>query len=340
MSGRTPGMALFAAVALLGCEPVPTAPAGAQGRAPAAEIVHFQPPAGVLMPGDTAASALVVRNAGLATHTFWIGYSVMDPAGRWHDVAPSPVPLAAGARSAANRLAWVVPADSARAGPHRVVTAVWDRAPGTEGAVRLAGEDRLDAFSVETRPGWVRLAQEWWEATSHPLGRGVLRPEHVLPGAPIRLRLPAGRCDGAEIRTERRVLHGEYGVRMRTPHAPGSVSAFFLYQDVPGGNDEIDIEIFNDGSRRALLVVWVAGKVTREAEVVLPFDPAADFHEYAIRFASGSVQFRADGKLLGEWTTGLPTRPMRLFVNAWWPAWLPCAPGPDRALLVESGWVR
>jgi xyloglucan:xyloglucosyl transferase len=139
------------------------------------------------------------------------------------------------------------------------------------------------------------------------------------------------------VRSAERVHYGEYSARMRAPVAPGSLSALFLYQDVRGGNDEIDLEIHNDGSRRALLTTWLGGKAVREARVELPFDPAAAVHEYTIRWSPAEVAFLADGILLGRFTSGIPTRPMRLMANAWWPTWLPCeAPSTDRELLVES----
>ena len=176
-----------------------------------------------------------------------------------------------------------------------------------------------------------------WQAARHTLGRGALLPGGVRRrGEGFLLTLPRGTCDGAEVRTSTRFQYGEYTARMRTPVAPGSLSAFFLYQDVRGGNDEIDIEILNDGSRRILLTTRVAGRKVREATLRLPFDPAAAHHDYSIRRDAGSVSFLADGAVLRRWTSGVPGSAMRVVANAWWPTWLSCAPpGADQALDIE-----
>lgn len=311
---------------------------GAEG-AGGVEIVSFEPPAGPLHPGDTAVAALRVRNGGPAPRRVWIGYSVQDPAGAWHDVPAHPAVLGPGA-ALLERKGWVLPAGAVPGG-YRAVMAVWSGVPGEPGAERLASADRAAAFDVPASLPALHPAGPW-VAAEHRLGRGRLRPGLVRPtGAGFALGLRAGSCDGAEVRTRERVHHGTYSVRMRTPRAPGSLSAFFLYEDVPQaeGNDEIDLEILNDGSRRALLNSWIDGRPSIQAEVILPFDPAADFHEYAIRWAPGELAITADGAVLGRWTRGVPQRPMRLMVNAWWPVWLPCAPLPEpRELQVQ--WVR
>jgi beta-glucanase (GH16 family) len=123
---------------------------------------------------------------------------------------------------------------------------------------------------------------------------------------------------------------------MKVPDAPGSISAFFLYSDVSGGNDEIDIEIYNDGSRQALLTAWVAGRMERNTTVILPFDPAAGYHDYTIRWSARDLVLLADGARLARWTSGFPRQPMRVMANVWWPTWLSCVPVPaGRELSIE-----
>jgi len=109
---------------------------------------------------------------------------------------------------------------------------------------------------------------------------------------------------------------------MRTPLAPGSISAFFLYQGVEGGNDEIDIELFNDGSRRILFTTWAAGVETNTATHELPFDPASALHLYEIGWLPDAVRFGVDGVMMREFRTGIPRSEMWGMANAWWPAWL------------------
>jgi len=105
-------------------------------------------------------------------------------------------------------------------------------------------------------------------------------------------------------------------VRLRTPDAPGSISAFFLYELVQRRNDEIDIEILNDGSRRILFTTWVAGKQTNHVELTLSFDPAAGFHDYRIEWSRRRVRFLVDGMLVQEWTAGVPRDAMYVMSNA------------------------
>lgn len=306
---------------------------------PAARITAFDPPAGTRFPGDDAAARVRVRNDGPAAATFWIGYSVRDPAGRWHDVAARAVALAAGEESAPIATSWRVPAHPAT-GAYRVVVAVWSSPPEHPGAVRLANEDRPAAFTVFRRhDDFLALDTARWRRGSHALGLGHVVPRNVaVERGHLRLSVSGDGHRGAELRTRTRHLHGSYAARMRSAPVPGTVTALFLYQDVAEGNDEIDIEIVNGPPARLIVVTWVAGEATNRAELPLPFDPAADFHEYRIDFHPGAVAFLIDGAEVQRWTRGLPTHPMRLMVNAWWPRWL-TAP-PDAGGYAEVDWIR
>jgi hypothetical protein len=335
MSGRAARIAR-AAAGMVGALVADGAPAAAQRAEPIA-VVRFAPPRGVLRSGDTARSTLVVRGTGPTTRRVWVGYSLQAPDGEWIDVQPREVELPVRRASVSIALEWVVPSE-ARGGAYRAVMAAWSRAPGTAGAVRLAHADRRAAFHVQLPVGvLVDAPSAEWRPGSHPLGRGRLRPEQVhVAGEGFRLRLLPGRCDGAELRTRARYARGEFTARMRTPRAPGSLSAFFLYADVRGGNDEVDIEIHNDGSRRMLLTVWLGGRETHRAEVTLPFDPAASFHDYTIRLRERELVLLADGVSLARWTARLPRRPMRVMANVWWPTWLECRPlAEPRELEIE-----
>ena len=162
-----------------------------------------------------------------------------------------------------------------------------------------------------------------WVPGDHPLGRGWFNPENVSHGSStLLLTLPAGSYDGAEIRSASRVQFRNVEVRLRTPQARGSISAFFLYELVQRRNDEIDIEILNDGSRQILFTTWVGGKQTNHVEHTLSFDPAAGLHDYRIEWSRGRVRFLVDGMLMQEWTAGVPRDAMYVMSNAWWPTWL------------------
>lgn len=169
------------------------------------------------------------------------------------------------------------------------------------------------------------LDVERWTASSHALGRGRFDPANaVRSGDGIRLILPAGRCDAAEIVFPDRLSSGLCRAAIRAADAPGSLTALFLYEGVPGeSNDEIDIEILGDDTRRVLLSTWHDGVQTDLAERVLPFDPRAGSHDYAIAWRPGEeVRFIIDGIEVERWTAGVPTRPMQLRASVWRPAWL------------------
>lgn len=330
---RTSGLAtLLLALAI----PVAHDRAAAQS---AARITAFDPPSGTLFPGHEAAARVRVRNDGPRADTFWIGYSIQDAAGRWHDVASRAVTLAPGEESAPVPRVWRVPPDAAT-GPHRVVTAVWSSPPEQPGAVRLATADRPAAFTVFRRhEDFAALDTARWSRGRHVLGRGRVVPANVaVQEGRLRLAVTSEGHRGAELRTRTRHLHGSYAVRMRSAPVPGTVTALFLYQDVAEGNDEIDIEIVNVPPARVILATWVAGEITNRAELPLPFDPAAEFHEYRIDFHPGRVAFLIDGAEVRRWTRALPTHPMRLMVNAWWPRWL--TPPPGASGHAEVDWVR
>ncbi len=176
-----------------------------------------------------------------------------------------------------------------------------------------------------------------WIPGDHPLGRGWLDPANVSQGpGTLLLRLAAGTYDGAEIRSAERVRFRAVEARMRTPLASGSISAFFLYEFVPRRNDEIDIEIYNDGSRRILFTTWVGGKQTNSVTRTLPFDPSAGFHDYRIEWSRDRVRFLVDGALYEEWTSGVPRDAMYVMSNAWWPTWLSGPPpGSSQALEID-----
>ena len=176
-----------------------------------------------------------------------------------------------------------------------------------------------------------------WIPGDHPLGRGWLDPANVShESTTLLLALPAGSYDGAEIRSASRVRFRNVEVRLRSPSAPGSISAFFLYELAPRRNDEIDIEILNEGTDpgQILFTTWIGGRQTNHIAKTLPFDPATGFHDYRIEWSRDRVRFLVDGELMQEWTTGVPRDAMYVMSNAWWPTWL-SGPKPGTPRLHE-----
>jgi endo-1,3-1,4-beta-glycanase ExoK len=161
-----------------------------------------------------------------------------------------------------------------------------------------------------------------WTATAHPLGRSVVDPANVrVAGGRLALTLPAGRTDGGEVRSTAAFRAGSFAARIRAASAPSSITGFFLYAP-PDYASEIDIEILNDATGTVLLTTYAGGRETHHERRALGFDPTAAFHDYRIDWSRGSVAFAVDGRVLRRWTDGVPSAPMNLYLNAWFPRWL------------------
>jgi endo-1,3-1,4-beta-glycanase ExoK len=167
-----------------------------------------------------------------------------------------------------------------------------------------------------------------WSKGDHMLGRSYLDPTNVdVDGQNLRIKLPARSYEGGEVLTNELHGYGSYSTRMRLPNAPGSITGFFLYK-APDYESEIDIEIYNDSTRRIMFTTYAGGAQTHTQTVPLPFDPTAGFHEYRFDYlndpATGqaSVTFYVDGAQMTSWNTGIPRTSMHLMLNSWFPSWL------------------
>ena len=293
--------------------------------ATSAEITSFEPASGTYRTGEEVVSSLRFENTGAERRTFWVGYSVQDGSGRWHDAPPDSVALGRGEASGTQELGWKVPEDTPLSGPYKVAMAVWDGRPGEDGS-RLTGTEKENAFQIiDFREDFTSLNRDRWLVTSRverKLGRSYLKPENVsVRDGNLRLELPADTLDGGEIASEKLYRYGSYRARMKVADARSSITGFFLYEE-PDFHKEIDIEIFNDPSGRILFTTYAGGEETNNVEKKLSFDPTADFHNYRFDFYPERIDFYVDGKLLHRFTEGLPEDRMRLYLNAWFPTWL------------------
>jgi endo-1,3-1,4-beta-glycanase ExoK len=174
-----------------------------------------------------------------------------------------------------------------------------------------------------------------WSVGDHQLGRSRLDPANVVvAGGALELRHPAGSVDGAEVRTTALWRTGSYHARIRAANAPSSLTGFFLYAP-PDYASEVDIEILDDPSGAVLISTYAGGRQTHTETRALGFDPTAAYHDYAIELARKFATFRGDGIALRTWKTGVPTAPMALYLNRWFPAWPAGAPSPGAATLVD-----
>lgn len=304
---------LFAAL-VAGCEDT-----GAE----AVEVTNFDPASGTYYPGEEAVSSLQVLNNSNESRSLWIGYSVQDGAGRWHDAPARPVELGAGEESGVQERSWSIPEDDPTvSGLYKVKMSVWDRQPG-ENASRLDSVVRANAFSVfGFEEDFSSLDRSVWSVSSKKLGLGYLEPENVgVENERLQLKIPSGSFEGGEIESKGLYQYGSYSARIKVADAPSSLTGFFLYRE-PDLENELDIEIHNDPAGRILFTSYSGGEETNTVRKDLPFDPTADFHEYRFDLYPDRAEFYVDGELLHSFDEGLPEDPMNLYVNAWFPTWL------------------
>ncbi|MBN9794409.1 hypothetical protein DMP17_38375 [Pseudonocardia sp. TMWB2A] len=177
----------------------------------------------------------------------------------------------------------------------------------------------------------------WTTGEPHTLARTEMLPTNVtVVDGKLHLNLPGGDLTGAELRSVAALPAGTCRARIKAADSPDSVTGFFLYAP-PDFAHEVDIELYNRTAGHARLTTYAGGELTKTVEVDLPFDPVADFHDYAIATFPRGVEFYADGQLLGSWAAGVPIDPMNFYLNAWYPTWLGGVPAREAtAVVVDS----
>lgn len=152
-----------------------------------------------------------------------------------------------------------------------------------------------------------------------------LEPENVsVEDGQLRRALPAKTLDGGEI--EAKYSYGPATARLlRGAHQgarrPSSITGFFRYEP-PDFESEIDVEIYNDSSRRVLFTTYAGGEQAHTETTELLFDLIQDFHDYAFSYDEDSITFLVDGEPTKELEGGLPDKPMKLYANTSFPQWL------------------
>ena len=261
----------------------------------------------------------------------WIGYSIRDSQGKWYDLEPQNLTMEPDSTQVINFEDFVFPKKEISPGDFLFVTALWDIYPQEE-AYRLTEDRKQKEINFEhsepeeeSNKGDLRIDfidYNFFKAT-HRLGRGRLDPDNIIQEDEIiKIISPANSYQGGEIRTEKYFGYGSYRVEMKTDYAPGSFAAFFLYEDVKGDNDEIDIEIYNDGSGQIDFVTFTQGEKTNYKIKELPFDPASDYHEYRIDYFPEKILFYVEDELMAAFNSQLPSAKMKVMINHWWPNWL------------------
>ena len=292
-----------------------------------AQITYFNAASGIYYPGDEVISYLRFKNTGRKPWTFWVGYSVWDKTEQRYDITSHPVTLDVGEESTIQGKSWRVPSESLyMTGEYKVAMAVWDTSPeDNEYAAQLAYQERANSFQIfRYFEQFDDFNTKLWKKSNHNMEKSYIDPDNIdINDGYLRLKIPAGTLNGGEISSKNHFQYGAYRTRLQVPCVKGAITGFFLYQDVSGGSDEIDIEIYHDKDGwQITFTTYIKGTITNTAKKPLMFDPCADYHEYWIDFYPEKVSFFVDGEVLQEFSSGLPQNSVKLLVNTWFPEWL------------------
>ena len=133
---------------------------------------------------------------------------------------------------------------------------------------------------------------------------------------------------GAELRTNASFTYGRFETRLRTFQRSGALASFFTYNDSYPTTpwNEIDIEILGRYEHDAQFNTITPGQVNHVGHRYTAFNPALDFHTYAIEWTPAYVAWLVDGvevfHQIGGHVTTL-TQSQKLMMNVW----NPIAPG-------------
>lgn len=274
----------------------------------------------------------------------WIGESLRDASGEWHDFPASPsIPkLEENGRTQYIPVANVPQEDSLLTGPKTHVLSLWDRPPDEEGAIRFMRAEtkgELILFSnQETFDQWPNT--RGWTAADHQIGLTRFDPDridrHVEEG--LAIHMGAGGNVSGEIRTLDTVSYGSYEIAMTVPDNPGTLTGFFLY-NAPDYFHEIDIEVMNNSTGEIWLTTYADGQEQHAYKEQHDFDPTGSMNIYRIDYFQDYTAFFLNGEELARYTDGYSQEPMQLMVNYWTPDWLSDTP-LDEETSLHIHWIN
>jgi len=300
-----------------------------------ASITYFSPATGLYYPGNNVTSKLKFKNTGTQTWTFWVGYSVQNKCGIWYDVLSNSVTLSPGQTSSLQSKSWVVPSDpNVISELYAVKMAIWKTKPENGGATLLDYKQQNNSFSA------FNFIDEFnsfntirWVKQNHTTpGFGSFLPENITTtGGSLLIKYPKNTKNGGEIYTKNpyKYKYGTFKAKIKCPQLPGTITTLFTYQG-PDYGDEIDIEIWNNGSKKVEFTIYkyeissvTHNFVYNNPNTILSFDPSNGYHEYRIDFYPDKISWWIDG-VQKDYTTNqsyFPTHTMDIRVNGWWPNW-------------------
>lgn len=329
MSGKNKYILLFFFYLLIinSCDKGPIVPP-AETKVTAA-IVGFSVPSGSFYSGNTITNSIEIKNTGNTRWKFWIGCSVRDKSGVWFDVPADTVTLSPSEVSKQINMAWRIPTDKLIvSGSYLSRVAIWKSDPSASGAVQLAMDEISDAFDAFNFIDDFNSFDNsrWIISNKLTPGFGRFNTSNIIvEGGILSVKFPKLTKDGGEIKTNApaKYKYGSYRASIKTPLLlPGTYTTFFMYEST--NLDEIDIEIWNDGTGRVDFNTWVKGVQKFSSQITLAFNPGAQFHEYRIDYYPNEVSFWIDNVKLRSTTdiSQIPTTMSNIYLSGWWPKWM------------------
>lgn len=294
-----------------------------------ADIVLFTVPFSRFYAGDIVTSSILIKNTGNIRWKFWIVCSVRDKTGEWFEIPLDTVTLNPLETSKQIKSSWKVPSDKIIvSGSYLSRALIWKSDPAVPGAVQLDIDEIPDAFEAfNFFDNFNTLDNNRWIA-SHKLSPGYGRFNRTnifVNDGILYVKFPKFTKDGGEIKTvaPAKYKYGTYRASIKTPlQLPGTYTTFFLYESA--NFDEIDIEIWNDGTGRVDFNIWLKGIQKFSSQVILPFNPGEKFHEYRIDYYPDEVSFWIDNIKIKSTSDILqiPQAITNIYLSGWWPKWM------------------
>jgi len=115
-------------------------------------------------------------------------------------------------------------------------------------------------------------------------------------------------------------LYGSYRASIKVCTISGSVIGWFVYKDgIPGDGDlhEIDVEYLTENLSRIHFTLHHDEYCVEHQVKPVPFDPAADFHEYRFDWYPDKVEYYIDSDHVATLTIKVPDAACTIMLNHW-----------------------
>jgi endo-1,3-1,4-beta-glycanase ExoK len=192
------------------------------------------------------------------------------------------------------------------------------------GSAHAAGNTFFDGLDVYNSSLWQK-ANGWTNGGHFNCG---WRADHIsFSGGIMTLTLDNATCTAGcsgkpyasgEYRTLDVYGYGKFETRMKVAKGSGIVSSFFIYNQTPW--HEIDIEILGKDTTQIQTNYFTNGVGGHETLIHLGFDASAGFHNYAIVWDASSIKWYVDDVLIHTETGSrgpLPTVAGKIMANLW-----------------------